>query len=46
MSQTMDATEILGWLREENPERLKELWQRADDTRYPGSRVPTVFSTV
>jgi len=29
----MDTTEICGWLREENPERLKELWQRADETR-------------
>jgi biotin synthase len=28
-----DKAEILGWLREENPERLKELWRRADETR-------------
>jgi biotin synthase len=33
MSKAMDTTEILGWLREGNPERLKELWQRADETR-------------
>ncbi len=33
MSATMEKTEILGWLREENPERLKELWRRADETR-------------
>jgi biotin synthase len=33
MSNAMDTTEILAWLREENPERLKELWHRADETR-------------
>ncbi len=33
MSVTIEKTEILGWLREENPARLKELWQRADEIR-------------
>jgi biotin synthase len=33
MNPAPDKTEISGWLREENPERLKELWQRADETR-------------
>jgi biotin synthase len=33
MNQTPDKTEILGWLRETNPERLAELWRRADGTR-------------
>lgn len=28
-----DKTEILGWLRETNPDRLAELWRRADETR-------------
>jgi biotin synthase len=28
-----DKAEILGWLRETNPERLTELWRRADETR-------------
>ena len=29
----MRKTEILGWLRETNPDRLAELWRRADETR-------------
>ncbi len=29
----MDKTEILGWLREANPQRLEELWRAADGTR-------------
>ena len=33
MNATMDKTEILGWLRETDPERLAELWRRADETR-------------
>ena len=33
MSVTLDKAEILGWLREENPARLEELWRRADETR-------------
>ena len=33
MNATLDKTEILGWLRETNPERLEELWRRADETR-------------
>ena len=33
MSTALNKTEILGWLREMNPERLAELWQRADATR-------------
>jgi biotin synthase len=33
MSLTMNKTEILGWLRETNPDRLAELWRRADETR-------------
>jgi len=33
MSNAMDMTEIHGWLREEDPERLKELWRRADEMR-------------
>ena len=27
MSTAMDTSDILGWLREEDPERLQELWQ-------------------
>jgi biotin synthase len=33
MSAHPDKTEILGWLREAHPERLAELWRRADETR-------------
>ena len=33
MSTPLDKIEIHGWLREMNPERLAELWQRAEDTR-------------
>jgi len=33
MSLTLDKVEILGWLRETNPDRLAKLWRRADDTR-------------
>jgi len=33
MSLTLDKTEILGWLRETNPERLAELWRRANEIR-------------
>jgi biotin synthase len=29
----MENSEILAWLREDNPGRLAELWQRADQTR-------------
>ncbi len=29
----MDRREILGWLREERPEKLELLWREADDTR-------------
>ena len=32
-STMLDRLEILQWLREEAPERLEELWRRADDTR-------------
>ena len=30
MNPAMDRAEILGWLREEDPARLEELWRRAD----------------
>jgi len=33
MNQQLTKTEILDWLREENPQRLEELWRRADATR-------------
>ena len=33
MSIKMDQAQILGWLREANPDRLQELWRRADETR-------------
>jgi biotin synthase len=33
MSATLDRAEILGWLREEHPRRLEELWRRADESR-------------
>lgn len=33
MNATPDKIEILGWLRETNPERLEELWRLADETR-------------
>jgi biotin synthase len=33
MNATLDRAEILGWLREENSERLEELWRQADETR-------------
>ena len=33
MNTKPDKTEILGWLRETNPQRLEELWRRADETR-------------
>lgn len=29
----LTKTEILGWLRENDPQRLAELWRRADETR-------------
>jgi biotin synthase len=29
----LDRPEILQWLHEEDPQRLEELWRRADDTR-------------
>jgi predicted Zn-ribbon and HTH transcriptional regulator len=29
----MQREEILAWLQEENPQRLEELWQLADETR-------------
>jgi len=37
----MEYSEILSWLRESNPGRLAELWQRADQTRqqYVGGEV-------
>jgi len=31
--KAMSKTEMLGWLRETNPDRLAELWRRADATR-------------
>ena len=33
MTTIPDKTEILGWFREMDPERLAELWRRADETR-------------
>lgn len=33
MSTELDKTGLLDWLRETRPERLAELWRRADDTR-------------
>ena len=33
MNATLGKSEILGWLREEDPKRLKELWRSADETR-------------
>ncbi len=33
MKSTLDKIDILNWLREENPDSLKELWRRADETR-------------
>lgn len=33
MSATLDKTEILRWLRENDPQRLEELWRRADEVR-------------
>ena len=33
MIRVMDTSDILGWLREEDPKRLQELWQLADETR-------------
>ncbi|MFZ0829183.1 MAG: [FeFe] hydrogenase H-cluster radical SAM maturase HydE [Verrucomicrobiia bacterium] len=33
MNRTLDQAEIFSWLREENPERLKELWRQADAMR-------------
>jgi biotin synthase len=33
MNRWMDQTEILAWLREEDPARLERLWRLADDTR-------------
>jgi biotin synthase len=33
MNATMGKDEILTWLHEEKPERLKELWQRANEMR-------------
>ena len=41
MNPAMDRAEILGWLREEDPARLEELWRRADQVRrtYVGDAV-------
>lgn len=33
MIAMMTKQEIIGWLRETNPDRLAELWRRADETR-------------
>ena len=33
MSHPLNQPEILGWLREENPARLEELWRQADTVR-------------
>ncbi|HEX7571174.1 MAG TPA: [FeFe] hydrogenase H-cluster radical SAM maturase HydE [Verrucomicrobiae bacterium] len=33
MKTSPDKNEILGWLRENEPQRLEELWQRANETR-------------
>ena len=33
MTTNLTPTEILAWLREEDPARLEELWRRADETR-------------
>ena len=33
MNPPMDRQEILAWLREDDPQRLAELWQRADQVR-------------
>lgn len=33
MTAKLGKSEILGWLRETNSERLAELWRRADETR-------------
>ncbi len=33
MNTTLDKSDLLGWLRENNPERLMELWRVADETR-------------
>ena len=33
MSAILDKAEVQGWLREENPQRLEELWRQADATR-------------
>ncbi len=37
----MEYSEILSWLREDQPGRLAELWQKADQTRqqYVGGEV-------
>ncbi len=32
----MDRKEVLNWLREENPEQLEKLWQKADRVRREG----------
>ena len=33
MNAMLNKTEIFSWLRETNPDRLAELWRRADETR-------------
>ncbi len=33
MNATLSPAEILNWLRETDPQRLEELWRRADETR-------------
>ncbi len=34
MNETLSRPEILGWLREEHPQQLEELWRRADESRH------------
>ena len=34
MNAELDKNEILRWLRENDPQRLAELWRRADETRH------------
>jgi biotin synthase len=33
MTSSLTQTEILAWLRESDPQRLEDLWQRADEVR-------------
>jgi biotin synthase len=33
VNAVLNKIEVLGWLRETNPDRLAELWRRADETR-------------